>query len=195
MIIKNHLLGNFLNGLIKLFFYPIIVIGKTIDRSEEKIPYLFIRANNYLTFHRKFKFKPEELLLLLPHCLQNGDCVQKITKDIKNCKRCGNCQICQLVELNERYPAHFYVVDGGTMARNRLKSGNYKAVVAVACERELESGIYYSNLPVIAVVNERPKGPCTETCVDIPQVERALLFFLGELSSHTEQALNEAKTC
>jgi hypothetical protein len=195
MIIKSHLLGNFLNGLIKLIFYPIITVGKIVNKAEDKVPRLFVRANNYLTFHRRFNYRPEEILLLLPHCLQNSDCIQKITKDIKNCKGCGKCQICQLVELNNCYPAHFHVVDGGTMARNRLKSGNYKAVVAVACERELESGIYYSNLPVIAIVNERPKGPCTETCVNIPQVERALLFFFGELTDQTKGALNEVKSC
>lgn len=195
MVIKNHLLGNLLNCLIKLFFHSIITIGKLFIKSEEKLIQSFLRANNYLTNHRLFNLQAEQLILLLPHCLQNGDCPQKITQDIKNCKGCGKCQICDLVKMSEQYQVKFHVVDGGTMARHRLQEGNYRAVIAVACERELESGIIYSNLPVIAITNERPKGPCTETLVDLLQVERALLFFLRSSAGQDKKALNEAKVC
>ena len=195
MIIRNHLLGNLLNGLIKLIFYPIITLGKVFTKSEEKLIDPFIRANNYITYHRQFTLIPNKLLLLLPHCLQNSECNQKITQNINNCKGCGKCQICQIVELHAQYPVHFHIVNGGTMARNRLKSGNYKAVIAVACERELESGIIYSHLPAIAIINERPKGPCIETEVDLQKVDRALRFFLGKPLGKKEKALKEANIC
>ena len=195
MLIKSRLVGTLLNRISKIIFHLIIIGTKLLSIPEEKLVKLFIRANNYLTYHRLFNLKANQVLMLLPHCLQNSDCQQKITRDIKNCKACGKCQICQLVEMSQQYPAIFRVVDGGEMARQRLKEGKYKAVAAVACERELESGILYSNLPVIAIINERPKGPCFETQVALPQVERALQFFLGGSTKQRKEPLKEAKVC
>jgi len=195
MLIKNRLMGILINHISKIIFHLIIIGARLLSIPEEKLIKLFIRTNNYLTYHRLFSLEAAQLLLLLPHCLQNSDCQQKITRDINNCKACGKCQICQLVEMREKYPAIFQVVDGGTMARYRLKEGNYKAVVAVACERELEEGIIYSNLPVIAIINERPKGPCYETQVAMLQVERALQFFLGDSTKRRKEPLKEAKVC
>jgi hypothetical protein len=50
--------------------------------------------------------------------------------------------------------------------------------VAVACERDLSSGIIDSYpLPVLGVTNERPFGPCFNTKVDLGQVIEAIEFF------------------
>jgi hypothetical protein len=47
--------------------------------------------------------------------------------------------------------------------------------VAVACERDLVSGIRDAwPLPVIGLINERPEGPCVNTRVDVAGVARIL---------------------
>ena len=54
-----------------------------------------------------------------------------------------------------------------------------RAIVAVACERDLTGGIQESYpIPVIGVLNDRPHGPCRDTRVDLSKVEGAISFFL-----------------
>jgi len=53
-----------------------------------------------------------------------------------------------------------------------------EAIVAVACERDLSSGIVdIYPLPVIGIPNERPFGPCVNTKVDLSKVKEAIEFF------------------
>ena len=52
-------------------------------------------------------------------------------------------------------------------------------MIAIACERDLSSGIQDSNpLPVMGVLNRRPYGPCHDTKVDLNRVEDALVTML-----------------
>ena len=68
---------------------------------------------------------------------------------------------------------------GGTLARQFVKTIMPKAIIAVACERDLTSGIQdVFPLPVIGVLNERPFGPCFNTRVDISKVEDTIKYFL-----------------
>lgn len=115
------------------------------------------------------------LLLLSPSCLQNKDCPAKITNDIQECRRCGRCKIKDLVEMSELHQLSLMVVTGGTVAREAVKGNNYGGVIAIACERELETGIRDAfPLPVIAIINERPEGPCVNTQVDIEKVKEGI---------------------
>ena len=77
------------------------------------------------------------------------------------------------------------VATGGTLARQMVKQIRPKAIVAVACERDLTSGIQdVFPLPVVGVLNERPFGPCFNTRVDIKRVEAAVLDFLEVEEKH-----------
>ena len=76
-------------------------------------------------------------------------------------------------------PTYMSVATGGTLARQVVKTIRPKAIIAVACERDLTSGIQdVFPLPVIGVLNERPYGPCFNTRVDINKVEETIKYFL-----------------
>ena len=52
--------------------------------------------------------------------------------------------------------------------------------MAIACRQDLASGIQDTRpLKVTQVTNERPRGPCFETEVNLAEVEEALLNLLG----------------
>ena len=52
-----------------------------------------------------------------------------------------------------------------------------KAAIAVACERDLTSGIQdMRHIPVLGVFNKRPNGPCVDTLINIHEVEDAIRF-------------------
>jgi len=70
------------------------------------------------------------------------------------------------------------VATGGTLARKIVKDFRPRLIIAVACERDLTSGIHDTYpLPVYGILNQRPNGPCWNTKVDIQRVEEAIQTF------------------
>jgi hypothetical protein len=84
-----------------------------------------------------------------------------------------------LIELSEQYHIKIAVATGGTLARRIIVDNRPEAIVAVACELDLTTGIQDSYpIPVIGILNERPNGPCINTKVDIQKVKQAISDFL-----------------
>jgi hypothetical protein len=131
-------------------------------------------------------------LILLPHCIQDFDCEIKITGNIRNCRGCGKCEIKDLIELSDQYHLKIAVATGGTLARRIVLENRPEAIVAVACELDLTTGIQDAYpIPVIGILNERPNGPCINTKADIKKVRRAILDFVeGPGPSGRSEKLN-----
>ncbi|BBB93030.1 MAG TPA: DUF116 domain-containing protein [Methylomusa anaerophila] len=166
---------------INLLFPLAIRIGKVFEVDKERVERSFIEVSNHLVLKKQIKVTPDRLLLLTPHCIQQETCPHKITRNVANCHHCGQCQVGDLSEMAKSYGVNLAVVTGGTLARKIIKSLRPKAVLAIACERDLTSGIQdVFPLPVIGVLNERPYGPCCNTRVDLKKVEKAIQSFLAE---------------
>jgi hypothetical protein len=166
---------------VNLFFPLVLIIGKMFHIDSDKIKSSFVETNNDLVRSRALKVKPSQILLLVPHCLQNNDCPHKITVKIDNCLRCGDCPVKGLLELRDSYGINIGMAAGGTLARKYVQEYRPRAIVAIACERDLTSGILDTNpIPVLGVTNERPYGPCFNTQVKTAGVEDAIRFFINE---------------
>jgi len=178
---KEVLFASKLRGIVIEVLFPImIVVGKLLGISKEKVQQSFVEVNNLLVRAKFGRSRTDRILLLMPHCLQFNDCGIKITSDVNKCAACGKCKIKELVELAHRYQVHLSVATGGTLARRRVAESKPQAIIAVACERDLTSGIQDSYpLPVIGILNDRPFGPCFNTSVDIAKVAEALEFLAG----------------
>lgn len=163
-----------------LYLYPFVLqMGRFLSIAQDKIQRSFIEVNNQLLYLCPVKTEAEKILVLLPHCLQYDDCTVRITHNITNCKRCGKCQIASLLEITASRGIPAEVVTGGTLARRAVENYKPKIVVAVACERDLSSGVLDTfPLPVFGILNERPQGPCFNTRVDLRKVEETLDYFL-----------------
>ncbi len=167
-------------GIVELFYPMVHRIGRFAGISKEEIEDSYIKINNQMTVAAGRKFRPEEVLVLAPHCLQNTGCPHKITIDVHNCHRCGKCSIDGLLTIAEETGVNFVVASGGTFARKFAKEYSPKAIVAIACERDLTSGIKDMNMqriPVVGVLNERPNGPCHNTGVQLCKVRQAIAYF------------------
>jgi hypothetical protein len=124
--------------------------------------------------------KPENLILLLPRCLQRAGCAADVAGDIANCKRCGRCKVGDMARIAEAKGIRCAVATGGEQALALVKSDDVHAIIAVACEKELAAGIWHTMpKPVLAVINLRPNGPCRDTDVDMASVEEALECLLA----------------
>ncbi|MDO8445377.1 MAG: DUF116 domain-containing protein [Deltaproteobacteria bacterium] len=166
--------------LVKLFFPAMLFLGGIFKVEKTKIHKAFIDINNRLVKAMPLKVRPDTFLILMPHCLQFQDCEFKVTKDIENCGECGKCEIVELLHLGREYGIKLFVNTGGTSARKIVAERRPNAVVAVACERDLVSGITDSYpLPVVGISNIRPEGYCVNTHVEIERVKEAVRGFLG----------------
>lgn len=149
--------------------YPMAFFITSIFRiNRDKMQSSFVDINNFLLFSENKQVPIEKILILLPHCLQLHNCKAKITDDIHNCLNCGKCNIKELAMMADKKDIFIAVATGGTLARRVLEEKRPKAVIAVACERDLSSGIIDSfPLPVYGLPNIRPNGPCRDTLVDV----------------------------
>jgi len=169
-----------LRSLVIKVLLPILVqIAKLVGIPREQVQHAFVEVNNELVLARlNHGAPPDRVLVLLPHCLQHSECTVKITYRVDNCKRCGKCPIKSLLELAERHRVDLAVATGGTIARRLVVEKRPQLIVAVACERDLTSGIRDTTpLPVYGIFNRRPFGPCLNTQVDINRIEDLLKHF------------------
>jgi hypothetical protein len=164
---------------VRILFPLALMIGRLLRISPDAVRGSFIAMNNALVRASARLARGESLLLLLPHCLQNFDCPHRVTSEVRNCRLCGKCEISELIGLCDKYGVEISIATGGTLARRVIVETKPGAIVGVACERDLTSGIQDAYpIPVIGVLNERPYGPCRNTRVDLGKVEEAVAFFL-----------------
>ncbi|MTV47635.1 DUF116 domain-containing protein [Heliobacillus mobilis] len=163
------------------------IFGIPVDRLRSS----FIEVSNQLVRLRHIVVTPDKLMILGPHCLQKTTCPYKIFLDIKNCKRCGQCPIHDLRDLADKYQVNLTIVSGGTWARKAIMDSRPRAIIAVACERDLTSGIQdIEHIPVLGILNDRPEGPCCNTRVDLVRVEQSIRYFLyGERTHWIDDAI------
>ena len=180
-LIWHKPLGRFGRILLKgaLILYPsALTLGKLIGIDSDMIMDSFVEVNNQLTVSYQFKIPPDRILVLLPHCLQKSTCNARITKNPDNCRGCGECDIAEIIQLCRERGVKLAIVTGGTLARNIIINYRPKAIIAVACQRDLSSGILdVRPLPVLGVRNQRPFGPCHDTRVDLEKIKEAIDFF------------------
>lgn len=139
---------------------------------------MVVEMNNRFMERHWTASSPEQVLLLIPHCLQNHVCTHRLTFDIDACERCGRCPVGELLNLRDRFGVRMAVATGGTTARRILKDVRPAMVIAVACPRDLSLGILDAHpVPAWGQLNEWPEGPCFDTLVDTAEVARGLSIF------------------
>jgi hypothetical protein len=185
---KNLFFNKEIRGVVIRFLFPLLVIvGRCIGISKDQVRRSFVTINNQLVLAESRRVPPSRLLILLPQCLQFHECDVRITGNVKNCKACGKCKIKNLVGLSEQYGVSIAVATGGTLARKIVVDKKPHLIIAVACERDLTSGIQDTYpIPVFGILNRRPNGPCYDTDVDLELVERGMASFLTYEGRNTE---------
>lgn len=113
-----------------------------------------VKVYDALALDRKRKVTGGELLLLIPRCL---------AKDILE----------GVLSVAGRYQIPVFVATRGQLARRVIKERRPRAVVAVACERDMVSGLHdvAGKVPVLGLTLTLPSGPCKDTRLDLVQLE------------------------
>lgn len=156
----------------KVLLPMVLILEKANNKTRKIIQNFYIELNNIIVDSDGKKYKAQDIMLLLPHCLQNSECGIKVTSNPKLCKRCGKCKIGALMEYFQQKNINVFIATGGTVARNIIKKIKPKLIISVACERDLMSGIAdVKGIPVVGVTNTTPNGPCFNTDVDIDMIK------------------------
>jgi uncharacterized protein len=113
-----------------------------------------VKVYNALALVRGRKVGKGELLLLIPRCLS------KETLD-------------GVLGVAGRYGVPVFVATRGQLARRVIRERRPRAVVAVACERDMVSGLHdvAGKVPVLGLTMTLPSGPCKDALLDLGKLE------------------------
>jgi hypothetical protein len=113
-----------------------------------------VKVYNALVLLRRRKVKTGELLLLVPRCLSRE------TLD-------------GVLDIARRYAVPVFVATRGQLARRVIRDRRPRAVVAVACERDMVSGLHdvAGKVPVLGLTMRLPAGPCKDAVLDLGRLE------------------------
>jgi uncharacterized protein len=114
-----------------------------------------VKVYNRLAVMRGRKVEQGELLLLIPRCLS------KVTLD-------------GVLGIAGKYGVPVFVATRGQLARRVIRERRPRAVVAVACERDMVSGLHdvAGKIPVLGLTMTLPSGPCKDASLDLAQLEQ-----------------------
>jgi uncharacterized protein len=113
-----------------------------------------VKVYNSLALLRGRKVGKGELLLLIPRCLS------KETLD-------------GVLGIAGKYGVSVFVATRGQLARRVIRERRPRAVVAVACERDMVSGLHdvAGKVPVLGLTMTLPSGPCKDALLNLAQLE------------------------
>jgi hypothetical protein len=113
-----------------------------------------VKVFNALALKRGRRVGAGELLLLVPRCLSRDT-------------------IDGVLAIAGKYAVPVFVATRGQLARRVIRERRPRAVVAVACERDMVSGLHdvAGKVPVLGLTLRLPQGPCKDTLVDLALLE------------------------
>jgi len=113
-----------------------------------------VKVYNDLALRRNRRVGKGELLLLIPRCLSKA-------------------ALEGVMAIAGRYDVPVFVATRGQLARRVIRERRPSAVVAVACERDMVSGLHdvAGKIPVLGLTMTLPVGPCKDAGLDLARLE------------------------
>ena len=161
-----------------------LAIRMNID--EKEVMRIYIEMKNKMHVEQ-FRSSPySSRILLLPQCLRSRECPAKLTEYGYLCQECGRCRIPEITKLAKSLGYKVFIVPGGSMVEKILRTFKPKAVLGVACEKELVLGSIVcekAGIPGQGVCLLR--DGCVETDVDWRKVKGMILLRRDSLSEES----------
>ncbi|MGH7559645.1 MAG: DUF116 domain-containing protein [Gemmatimonadales bacterium] len=130
--------------------------------QRDRVENAAIKVFDRLALARKRRVSGRELLLLIPRCL-----AKEMLEGVLGVAR--------------RYEVPVFVATRGQLARRVIRERRPKAVVAVACERDMVTGLHdvAGKVPVLGLTLTLPDGPCKDTRLDLGRLEEFVRSYLA----------------
>src|SRR5919108_129288 len=122
--------------------------------KRDWVEHAAIDVYNTLAVRRGRAVGKGELLVLIPRCLSKQ-------------------ALDGVLEIAGRYEVPVFVATRGQLARRVIRERRPRAVVAVACERDMMTGLcdVAGKLPVLGLTMRLPNGPCRDAAIDLMRLE------------------------
>jgi len=139
--------------------------------KRDWVEHAAIDVYNTLAERRGRRVRKGELLVLIPRCLSKQ-------------------ALDGVLEIAGRYEVPVFVATRGQLARRVIRERRPRAVVAVACERDMMTGLrdVAGKLPVLGLTMQLPNGPCRDAAIDLHQMERWVQGLVGFVAPQQEPA-------
>jgi hypothetical protein len=130
--------------------------------QRDRVEHAAIDVYNTLAECRGRRVKTGELLVLIPRCLSKQ-------------------ALDGVLGIAGRYAVPVFVATRGQLARRVIRERRPRAVVAVACERDMMTGLrdVAGKLPVLGLTMRLPNGPCRDAMLDLEVMERWVRSLVG----------------
>ena len=146
-------------------FLPLMNFTSLVSRTfgrRDWVEHAAIEVYNRLAERRQRQVGKGELLVLIPRCLSKQ-------------------ALDGVLEIAGRYEVPVFVATRGQLARRVIRERRPRAVVAVACERDMMTGLrdVAGKLPVLGLTLRLPSGPCKDTVLDLEAMDRWVRGWVG----------------
>jgi len=139
--------------------------------KRDWVEHAAIDVYNTLAERRGRRVGKGELLVLIPRCLSKE-------------------ALDGVLQIAGRYEVPVFVATRGQLARRVIRERRPRAVVAVACERDMMTGLrdVAGKLPVLGLTMQLPNGPCRDAAIDLGQMEKWVQGLVGTTQRKPEPA-------
>ncbi|HUF27640.1 MAG TPA: DUF116 domain-containing protein [Gemmatimonadaceae bacterium] len=136
-------------------------VGELFGAGRDWTGHATVKVYDRLAEARSRKVSANELLILIPRCLSRA-------------------ALDGVLDIARRYNVSAFVATRGQLARRVIRERRPKAVVAVACERDMVSGLHdvAGRVPVLGLTMSLPNGPCKDASIDLAKMEEFVRRFL-----------------
>jgi len=176
--------SNRLAEAVGMNFFKIFPLIATVAHwcgiSKDRLGYSLLEIHNDLMKIRLKEASNGRLLILAPRCIDREN-------------------VDQVRALSAEYDCDFYMAPTGAQARQKIVQVKPAAIIGIACERDLITGIrdVGYHYPVLAVTNKRPAGPCKAAFIDMQELRESIEVFkkryeIGDQGETPEPAEAEA---
>ena len=136
-------------------------VGELFGVKRDWTDHASVVVYNDLALARERRVNPSELLILIPRCLSRES-------------------LDGVLEIAKRYGVSAFVATRGQLARRVIRERRPKAVVAVACERDLVSGLHdvAGRVPGARPANDAPERPVQGCALDLVRMDEFVRKYL-----------------
>jgi hypothetical protein len=148
-------------GLLLKTFRLASRVGEMFGVQRDWTDNAAVAVYDRLAWAREWRVRANEMLILIPRCLSRAS-------------------LEGVMDIAKRYDVATFVATRGAYARQAIRERRPKAVVAVACERDMISGLrdVAGRLPVLGLTMQLPNGPCKDASLDLAEMERFVKKYL-----------------
>lgn len=144
--------------------------------KPENVDRLYVELKNSMHRDRFSRHSPESKAVFLPQCLRNNaTCKARLGEMGWECVKCSGHKDCKVFAIKERAQERGYrvfIVPGGSLVFKIIKELKPKAVLGVACIKELVMAADELKIPIQCVLLSR--DGCVNTDVDLDEVFRII---------------------